>query len=146
MLVGGESSAEDRLGGAEARLAAVRLVTPTPQVLDGLLAEAVSRPIFALTTGPGAVADVTVRLDGLARSSRGGAALLSINGGPAQWLQQGASRDGVTLRDVQSSKVVLATALGGKEVALADQAAPAPDAAARPPPGYRMPPAPASAP
>ena len=43
-------------------------------------------PLFALTTGPGAIPDVVVRLDGLSRSSTRSAALLSINGGPAEWL------------------------------------------------------------
>ena len=149
ILFGGSSSAEDRIGGFEARLSAVRLSKPVRTPPDGALAEASARPLFALTTGPGAVTEEAVRLDGLARSSRGAAALLSINGGPAQWLERGGSRDGVTLSQVLDSKVVIDTALGSKDVMLTDRPAPEPStgaAPAGPPAGYRMPPPPASAP
>ena len=84
------------------------------------VAQAVAQPLFALTSGPGAVSDVLVRLEGVARTGRRTAALLSINGAPAAWLELGETRDGVTLQDVQGTKVVLDTATGFKDVGLYD--------------------------
>ena len=115
------------------------------------LNEALASPLFALTTGHGAVAEVALRLDGVARTPRRNAALLSIGGKPAEWLELGQTRDDVTLQDVQSSQVVVDTATGFKTIALGDtsQAAPAPgtdkpQGPAGSPPG--RPPSPSGAP
>ncbi len=158
--IGGSTAAETRIGGFEARLGQVRLTAPGPPSSDGLIAQASARPLFALTTGPGAIAEAAVKLVGLARSPQHSAALISINGAAAAWLRLGASRDGITLQSVGSSNVVLMTALGRREVDLgagpsSPQSPPtqqtgSPQPAASPPPpsfgGFRMPPAPASAP
>lgn len=81
-------------------------------------------PLFALTTGPGAVADVALKLEGLARAPGHVAALLAINGGTADWLQLGDTRDGVTLEDVAADRVTVDTPTGMKDVLLGDTTAP----------------------
>jgi hypothetical protein len=138
------------IGDLQVRLAANRPPAAPVVVPNGAAARAVAAPLFALTTGPGAVSDVAVRLDGLAISPHGQSALVSINNQPAQWLALGATRDGVTLTEVHPSKVVLDTAIGFKEVAVGQQAAPAaapaPPSSKAIPPGARLLPPPASAP
>ncbi len=150
VVVGGSSAAEARIGGLEARLGGTVLAAPGPPSSEGWVAQAGSHPLFALTTGPGAVAEAVVKLEGLARTARESSALLSINGAAAQWLQRGASKDGVTLMEVGSSNAVLMTALGRREVVLGT--GPAANSSGEPPAqpptsgGFHMPPPPASAP
>ena len=162
---GGPSAAADRLEQERARLDAARPARPRASPVPALAAEASSHPLFALTTGPAAVPEVVVRLDGVSRSSTRSAALISIGGAPATWLERGKSFGGVTLVAIGVSTIVLETALGQREVRLAEgpapdpaggqpQPPPAPAQAARPlagspaqlPPGFRLPPPPASAP
>jgi hypothetical protein len=120
---------------------------------------ALARPIFALTAGPHPVADTIVVLSGIQRTPAHTAALLSINGKPADWLELGATRDDVTLVEVQAGKVVVDTPTDLKEVVLgakptsatpggqpASAAPPTPGESDSPPPGFRAPPPPASAP
>lgn len=76
-------------------------------------------PLFNLTKGAGAVTDSAVRLDGLSILPAGKAVLISIDGKPADWLELGATRDGVTLLDVKGSKAFLDTPVGFKEIGLA---------------------------
>lgn len=113
----------------EARLAGMRTGAPrhAPAPPDRI-AQILAAPLFALTTGPGAVKEAGIRLEGLARSPGHVAALISIDGQPADWLALGATRDGVTLREVLGSKIVLDTATGFREVGFGD----APAAPARP--------------
>ena len=141
-----------RLDDLQSRLSAMRAPTaPTASFVDtGSLAAA---PIFVMTTGPGAVTEPTILLQGLARTPRRSAALLAINGKPAAWLELGATVDGVTLQEVGASKVVVDTVTGLKEVSLGEKTAPAggspagsSTSAAAPPPGFRSPPPPANAP
>jgi hypothetical protein len=141
------------LDGLQARLAADRPAPARTTIAPvEAAARAIASPLFALTTGPGAVSDVSVRLDGLAISPRGQSALLSIGGKPADWLALGASRDGVTLMEVHASKVILDTAIGFKEVTLGQSSAPpipggiVASASNAIPPGTHLPPPPASAP
>jgi hypothetical protein len=154
---GSTSSAADRLEQARERIGAARPPRPRPAAAPDLVAQAGAHPLFALTTGPGAVPDVTVALEGVSRSSNRSAALLSINGGAAQWLERGKSLDGVALIAVGDAKVTLETALGPKEVELGATPpppagpgslaqAPAGQPGSAPPPGFRLPPPPASAP
>ncbi len=152
VLFGGGSRAEEQLEGQQIRLQAAPLTAPRTSQAPQLIALATDHPLFALTTGPGAVAEVLVRLDGVARSSQRQAALIALNGGEAQWLERGASRGGVTLEEVQSSRVVVETALGRREIALGEQP-PAPQGPSVQmltgpaiPAGVRLPPPPASAP
>jgi hypothetical protein len=137
------------------RAAAVEARRDTPPLRrpEGIVAAALATPLFALTSGPGAVADVAVRLEGLVRLPGRVAALLSIGSAPSSWLELGQTRDGVTLQDVSSSKVVVDTAVGLKEIGLGDVSTPSdlgaqppPDAAAHAPGGFKMPIPPASAP
>lgn len=140
MGLGGASSADDRLQQDAVRLWAIPLRATRSPAAD-LTTDVAAHPLFALTTGPGAVADVTVSLLGIARTPKRAAALLAIGSEQADWLEIGKSRGGVTLAQVSPSGVVLETALGRKEVELG--AAPAPSDV---PPGVRLPPPPASAP
>jgi hypothetical protein len=115
-------------------------------------AMAAGSPIFALTTGPGAVVDVALGLSGLSVTHSRSAALLSIGGKPAEWLAKGETRDGVTVDEVQDDKVVVDTPTGSKEMVLGAKAQAAsspgggPGPSEGPPLGFRSPPAPASAP
>lgn len=89
------------------------------------------------------------------------AALVSIDGKAPVWLARGESRDGVVLNDVGSGRATLdlplgvrtlrigeATSVGGGAAASPDLANPmtAPATGDMPPPGFRSPPPPASAP
>lgn len=116
-------------------------------------------PLFALTVGPGAIKEPSIRLEGVSVSRRRTAALVSIDGRPAEWWGIGESRDGVTLQAVQSSRIVVDTILGPREIALGEQIGPAtPEVTAqaeppvqpampdRMPSGFRSPLPPASAP
>lgn len=153
------ASAAERIADLQGRAQAL---APPPASVTGGVAGAVAldHPIFALTVGPHSVADTVVVLTGIQRTPARTAALLSINGKPADWLDLGATRDDVTLVEVQAEKVVVDTptdlrdvVLGAKPAASAaqpGQPAAAPPAASpstdTPPPGFRVPPQPASAP
>jgi hypothetical protein len=136
----------DQLSVLSDRLVAIRIRHPVaPGRSDVLVAQAISAPLFALTTGPAAVAEILLKLEGLVRTPGRVAALLSINGGPSDWLELGQTRDGVTLQDVASSRVVVDTAMGLREVALGAPSAPT-DPALPPASSFKSPPPPASAP
>lgn len=62
--------------------------------------------------------EVSVRLDGLARSPGRAAALLTLNGGPSQWIAVGATTGGVTLLQIGSSRAVVDTGDGPVELVL----------------------------
>lgn len=106
--------------------------------------QALATPFFP-SSAAGPVADVAVSLEGVSSFPGRTAALLSVNGAPAQWLSLGETRDGVALQEVRGGVVLLATAAGPRELVIGDGPAATvpPDT---PPPGVRMPPAPASAP
>lgn len=116
-------------------------------------AQVVAAPIFAVSTFGPAVPDVAVKLLGLARTPSGSAALVSINNAPPEWLTVGAVKDGITLQEVTAAKVVIDTPGGTRDVALGETSTPSPAAAVNSAPngpmgsaGYRLSPAPASAP
>lgn len=137
LIFGASASVGPKLDRLQARIEATRPPEPVSSVAaNDAVATSLSAPLFALTTGPGAVADTTVRLDGLAISPRGKSALLAVDGKPAAWIALGTSSNGVTLMDVQPNKVVVDTAIGLKDVTLG-VASPAGAGAAttgRPPP------------
>ena len=150
--LGRHASALAEIGQIEGRFGDPKLALASIAVAsDDSVSRMLATPLFALTTGPGAVTDAEVRLLGLAITPERKAALLSINGKPAVWLAMGAGQDGVTLMDVQSTKVTLDTETGFKEISLWDGATaggqgggatasatgPAPQTQA----GYRLPPA-----
>jgi len=161
LAAGGASASATALAPIESQLAAHQgAVAPVRRVshaADDLL----TMPLFVLTTGPNAVADPALRLDGLSRSPRRVAALVSINGRPASWMVVGEEQDGVVLREVTPTKVVMDTPTGPKELVLGEQtqgqsggeqaAAQAPLSASaqindQVPAGFKSPPPPASAP
>lgn len=92
--------------------------------------EGPGRPLFQLTTGPSAVHEPTLRLDGLAITRRRAAALIAIDGKPAEWLAQGETRDGITLTRLSSRLAVIDTLVGTHSLALGESYS-----AASPPPG-----------
>lgn len=154
-VAGGGSSAAAALAPLSAAME--RPIAPRrspPRAMDRSSAALVGAPLFALTAGPGAIREPSIRVDGLSVSTRRTAALLSIDGRPSEWLRVGESRYGVSIQAVTGSVVVLETAVSTKELALGEQAAataPAPEQmAAGPaqdlPAGVRAPLEPASAP
>lgn len=157
-LAGGLSVKADALSELETSLSAAHPPAVASRSKRGSSASLLAAPIFALTTGPGAVREPAIRVDGVSVSRRRTAALVSIDGGAAEWLSVGESRGGVTLQGVTADGITVETAIGEKAVKLGDQsaasapaAAPPPEAVAtaapdRPPPGFRSPPEPASAP
>ena len=149
------AAAHARINAPQTRADAIS-APPDPPLQLTAGASAASAPIFALTTGPGAVTQTQVELLGIARMPSQTSALIAINGKPAQWLTLGETRDDVTLDDVQADKVTVDTPTGSMDVVLgAKPAAPngtpnpttsaAPTTSA-PPPGFHLPPPPASAP
>jgi len=123
VLFAGGGPASRPLGEIEGRLDRLTIrAAPARAAAPDRGGQIVGAPLFALTTGPGAVAEAAIRLEGLARSRGRAAALVSINGKPSEWLELGATRDGVTLREVMGSKIVVDTATGFKEVTLGAEA------------------------
>jgi len=154
LLAGGLSVRADALDEVHTQLAGLQTPRPPPaRASDAGAAALLGAPLFALTTGPGAVREPAVRIDGVSITRRRLAALVSVDAGPAEWLQVGESRGGVTLQAVTAASATVETALGVKTLNLGDQSAAsapvAPAAAAaqdQVPPGFRSPPEPASAP
>lgn len=159
-ILGGGNGMSADLDRLELRLAAAKPPAQHAFAAADSVARAAATPLFGLTTGPGAVADISVALQGLAVTPTRKAALVSIGGKPSDWLDLGATRDGVTLMTVQSNKITVDTATGFKDVGLWDQSAntsgpPSPSndpqrsvvsGSDHIPPGAYVPPAPASAP
>lgn len=113
-----------------------------------------SAPLFPLTTGPGAVREPALRVDGLSVTPRRAAVLVSIDGKPAEWLSAGETREGITVRSVAASGATFDTLVGEKVLGVGEQSAASAPAEAsiaqtivdQMPPGVRGPPPPASAP
>ncbi len=156
VVLGKGAAASERLDDLQGRLEALR---PPALVASASIdpATLASAPLFALTTGPGAVSEPAIALQGLAKAPGRAAALLSIDGKPADWLAEGATRDGVTVQEVRASSVLVDTVTGTKEIALGQKTGPATSNGAPPPApggglqsgppaGYRLPPPPANAP
>lgn len=158
--------------GALAWLAAGRqdVLAPLQEQLTALRPERVAElsssapslsgsPLFALSTGPNAVKDPAVTVLGLSRMPGRSAALVSIDGKPAGWLARGEARDGVILREVGSGRAMLDLPLGVRELRIGESGGTTGAGSSVPggvtsnlapgdvpPPGFRMPPPPASAP
>lgn len=157
VVLGKGAAASERLDDLQGRLEALRPpATVTSASLDP--ATLASAPLFALTTGPGAVSEPAIAVQGLAKAPGRAAALLAIDGKPADWLAEGATRDGVTVQEVRAASVLVDTVTGTKEIVLGQKvgpaatangsASPSPSGALQsgPPAGYRLPPPPANAP
>jgi hypothetical protein len=154
-LAGGAGFAEASIASAAGQFPTLRTRGAVGSASSSGAARAIGAPLFALLGGRGAVADPAIRLEGIARSPGRVAALLAIDAKPSAWLGLGETRDGVTLVEVLGSKITVDTVIGVKEVRLGEATTSATGAAGSPilaigqdtpPPGYRMPPAPASAP
>lgn len=103
----------------EARLAAARPAAVRRDVgPDASLDRALASPVFAMTTGPGAVTEIPVALSGLAVTKTRKAALISIGGKPADWLDVGATRDGVTIVAVSGAGATIDTQTGFRSIGL----------------------------
>jgi hypothetical protein len=159
LVAGGASAGFGRLDSVESRLAALRPPPPArASGPSGAGSELLANPLFVLTTGPGAVREPSIRLDGLSVTKRRTAALISIDGKPSVWLAPGETSEGVTLTGITGSGATFETVVGVHTLTLGQQSAesgPDPKAAAsapavaladKPPPGGRGPPEPASAP
>jgi hypothetical protein len=81
-------------------------------------------PLFPVLSGPHAAPEVSLRLDGVARTPGRAAALLSINGASATWLQLGEDQEGVTLLAVGGASATVDTARGQKLIKLGDGPSP----------------------
>jgi len=128
LLAGGASANFDKLNGLEARLAGLKPPIERRTAGEANPADLLTTPLFALTTGPGAIREPSIRLDGISLSRRRAAALVSVDGKPASWMSVGETKDGVTLQEVGSSAASFETALGAKTLNLGEQsAASAPD-------------------
>lgn len=148
----GRTSTAEAVEALQGRLNALPLNARNAPTGSTRVADAIAKPLFALTTGPGAVAEVSIRLEGIARSPNRKAGLLSISGQPPAWVEEGDVVNGVILQEVSGAKVVVDTPLGLREVKLGEAIGPQSSPAATStepqeiPPGYRSPPPPASAP
>jgi hypothetical protein len=150
---------QDVMASTQDRLAALRPLR-AGDASAGAAPILTGAPLFALSTGPNAVKDPAVLVLGLSRMPGRTAALVAIDGKPAAWLARGDSRDGVILREVGSNRATLDLPLGVKDLRIGEAtlgSAPVggatsnppglgPNASDMPPPGYRSPPPPASAP
>lgn len=146
LFLGGAERATAPLTNIQARLDAAPASRRSVAASPGSLAAALSPALLVASGG-----DIPVRLDGLSKSPHRMAALVSINNGPPQWLAQGATREGVTLVQVLSTKVLVDSRAGRRTIALGETSGVSPDlsgadASDQPPPGVRLPPPPASAP
>jgi hypothetical protein len=150
---------QDVLAPTQDRLAALRPVRMGEAGIGGAPTLA-GPPLFALSTGPKAVKDPAISVLGLSRMPGRTAALVAIDGQPAAWLARGESRDGVILREVGSGRASFDLPLGLADLRVGEAtpgsapvgaSASAPPSSGfsandTPPPGYRSPPPPASAP
>jgi hypothetical protein len=147
----GRPASGARLATAEARLAQVTIKRPVSRV-GPLIDLSLVSPLFGAEAAAPPEPEPAVTVIGVTRTPRRSAALVSINGVAADWMQVGETRAGVTLQEVGSNGVVIATVNGPREIALGQTAAsavamaPSTSAADDPPPGFRSPPPPASAP
>lgn len=152
---------QDVLSAMQDRLAALR-PTRAQGGVDGGAPSLSGSPLFALSIGPNAVRDPAVTVLGLSRMPGRAAALLAIDGQAPAWLARGESRGGVVLLDVGSGRATLDLPLGVKILRVGEAAGPEPGGVSAssdaqspgatvnpkdlPPPGFRSPPPPASAP
>jgi hypothetical protein len=118
LAAGGASADTDRLAPVAEEIAELRAPRRGGDASMAQLADLTGAPLFALTTGPGAVSEPVIRLDGLVVTRHRVAALMAIDGAPPAWLSVGQSQGGVTLQQVSSTKAVIETALGVREIAL----------------------------
>lgn len=100
-----------------------------PQVdVAGLAA----KPIFIMTTGPGAYKDKNLQLFGLAISPGRKAALVSVDGAAPVWMAVGDAAGDIRLSDVGTNGASFDTPIGPRRVGLNDAAPSKPGAPGAP--------------
>jgi len=146
--VAGGQGAGTALADIDARLSAVSTRVRGPAAGQSeALSQALTSPLFAISAGQVELKETVIRVQGIVKTPRRTAALLSIDGGPAEWWTLGQERAGVVLEHVTASGAQFSTPLGTREVQLGQSAFPSPAAMSdAPPPGHRGPPPPANAP
>ncbi len=156
LLLGAGAAASGRLEATRTELQATQRTASRRSSDATALSILAGHPLFALTNGPGAVAEPVVRMSGLACWPGRKAALLSVDGAAEQWILVGQAAGQVTLIDVLPTRAVVETPFGRKDVGLSSPAAASSGPAPGPglavpstpdaiPGGVRLPPPPASA-
>lgn len=160
-LAGGASISAERMDGLSTQVS--NLKAPPRSSAAGRyvsVADLANSPLFMMTVGPKAVKVPAVRVEGISISRARTAALVSIDGGAAEWMVPGDERGGVSIRKISNAGVTIETLTGPQEIALGEQSgggemtvaavepspSPAPSGPDEIPPGFRSPPPPASAP
>ena len=120
---GGPNAAAMSIKDLEAELGSSPKGLVTQRAPTGVMAGSLAtKPLFVLTTGPGALSEPRLRLIGVAVTPRGRTALISIDGALAEWVGVGQTKAGLTLTSVASAGVEVETALGPKTVLFGDPA------------------------
>ncbi|ATQ43426.1 hypothetical protein [Caulobacter mirabilis] len=112
LVLGGEGRVAAPLDEAEARLAALPVERPLPQA--AVYSGSGGKPLFVVAT------PASLRLEGVSRTPRRTAALISINGEPAQWIPVGTTLGGFTLSGVSATGVIVENLLGRQTIALGE--------------------------
>lgn len=125
-----------------------RMTPPSARRLGSMRVGLQGAPLFGRANSEALGPEPTLVLQGVVRTPRRQAALIAINGKPADWLSVGETRDGITVQDVGARGVMISSANGVKEIGLGSTLSPsvATPTSAAPAAGFRSPPAPASAP
>jgi len=114
LAVGSQTRALSGLDQIDQRLAQLPSRSPpTPSLKQDAAGQALARSLFGSPAGP--IAPIV--LQGIAITPARQAALLSI-GDKLGWLAVGDSRNGVTLLDVQRSKITVDTAQGAQDISI----------------------------
>ena len=92
----------------------------TPIDVAGLI----DKPIFVMTTGPGAYKDKTLQLFGIAISPGRKAVLVSVDGAAPAWMAVGDTAGDIRLADVGTNGASFDTPVGPRMVGLSDPAPP----------------------
>ncbi len=96
------------------------LALPMSRTVPIDVAGLVDKPIFVMTTGPGAYKDKTLQLFGLAISPGRKAALVSVDGASAVWMALGDTAGDIRLADVGTNGASFDTPVGPRTVGLSD--------------------------
>jgi hypothetical protein len=119
LLVDPTKGLQDRL---DALPEAHGLSLPLAKKEQVAIAGLADRPIFVMTTGPGAYKDKSLELFGLAISPGRKAALVSVDGAAAVWMAVGDAAGDIRLADVGTNGASFETPIGSRTVRLSDAA------------------------
>ncbi len=102
---------------------AVRAKRPFP-LQSPFVSQLMGRPLFQSAQAGTSAVEPSLRLEGLAKTSRRTAALIAIGDQAPQWLEAGQTRSGVTLKSIAADSVAVATIGGLHPLKLGKAAAP----------------------